>query len=369
KLYRDGNDELQFLPVDENEFSFQSLAITDRRLVDSLGLHINAYDLELPEYIEGEVNLYGGIGKHPYGEIYVSDMELNMTWLDYSDYTVDTNTFNAGDYNSENFMITTQPITSQGVYADGELYLHHQIDISNPANIITGIPGVDFAVIMPNETSRIKSVDISYIDRISAPYNWVESWQGFSLTQEDFNAIPVYNPFNALTYDPSSAVLTESAEFELVVNNEGKYQINFFNTPTNIIAALSSDIIQIDFHAEYEFIENDDFIINEGPNTYDVELHWIFPESAYYEWNQFEYHPDITDTASFNVSFSHIAEYSTESDFKSTYNETFQFYPNEYNFTEFEFTTFDDDEFEVTLNLTGGGDFQGRFDDIEPFGM
>ncbi|KKL90900.1 hypothetical protein LCGC14_1900070, partial [marine sediment metagenome] len=82
KLYRDGNDELQFLPVAENEFSFQSLAITDRRLVDSLGLHINVYDLELPEYIEGEVNLYGGKGKNPYGEVYVSDMELDMNWVD-----------------------------------------------------------------------------------------------------------------------------------------------------------------------------------------------------------------------------------------------------------------------------------------------
>ncbi|KKN11602.1 hypothetical protein LCGC14_1024800, partial [marine sediment metagenome] len=370
KLYRDSNDELRFAPVDEHEFSFQSLASTDRRLVDSMGLYINAYDLELPEYIEGEVNLYGGIGKHSYGEVYVSDMELDMTW-GYSDYTVDTSTFNAGDYNAENFLLTTQPITSQGVYAEGELYLHHQINISDSANIITsGLPvGVDFAVIMPNETSRMSSVDISSIDRISAPYNWVESWQGFSLTQSDFDTISVYNPFNALTYNPSSTVLTESSEFELVVNNEGKYQINFFDTTTNIITTLSSDTIQIDFHAEYEFVEDYDFILDEKPNTYDVELHWIFPESAYVDWNQFEYHPDITDTASFNVSFSYISEYASESDFKSSYNETFQFYPNEYNFTEFEFTSFNDAEFEVSLNLTGGGDFQGRFEDIEPFGM
>ena len=58
RLYRDDNRDLQFEAVPENEYYFQSLPENGRRLVDSLGFHLNAYDLELPEYIEGEINLY-----------------------------------------------------------------------------------------------------------------------------------------------------------------------------------------------------------------------------------------------------------------------------------------------------------------------
>ena len=47
----------------------------------------------------------------------------------------------------------------------------------------------------------------------------------------------------------------------------------------------------------------------------------------------------------------------------------FQFYPNEYNFTEFTFTGFNDSAYEVSLNLTNGGDFQGRWEDVDLFGI
>jgi len=64
RLYRDDNRELQFENVQNNEWYFQSLPENDRRLVDSLGLHLNVYNLELPEYLEGEINIYAGKDKH-----------------------------------------------------------------------------------------------------------------------------------------------------------------------------------------------------------------------------------------------------------------------------------------------------------------
>ncbi|NVM56481.1 MAG: hypothetical protein HWN66_22475, partial [Candidatus Helarchaeota archaeon] len=130
-----------------------------------------------------------------------------------------------------------------------------------------------------------------------------------------------------------------------------------------------------DFHIDYEFTDND-YVIYEDANTYNSELHWIFPGDSYYymNWDRFEYHPDLTDTATFSASFYRLSEYVSMEDWKSSTVEEFQFYPNVYNFTEFTFTGFDDEQYEVTLNLTYGGDFQYIIDDelwylIKPFGM
>ena len=86
------------------------------------------------------------------------------------------------------------------------------------------------------------------------------------------------------------------------------------------------------------------------------------------EWNSFAYHPDLADDASFTVSFSHLAEYAQTEDYKSTVVEEFQFYPYEYNFTEFEFDGFDDEYYEVIIDLTHGGEFPD-IDLVKPFGM
>ncbi|NVM56331.1 MAG: hypothetical protein HWN66_21720, partial [Candidatus Helarchaeota archaeon] len=185
------NDELAFEDLPDNIFQFQCLEDHDRRLVDSLGIHINAYDLEIPEYIEGEVNLYAGKGTYTYGEVY-EEKEYEMGWT--SDYEVDVDSFDPDSFNSQ-FSLSDLPLTTQYMYVVGELYLHHRIDISDPSNIITSdLPAnVEFAVIIPSSTTRISSVDVSYIDRISKPWDWVESWQGFALTQEDYDEV-LYNP-------------------------------------------------------------------------------------------------------------------------------------------------------------------------------
>ncbi|MHA2253105.1 MAG: hypothetical protein ACXAD7_22265, partial [Candidatus Kariarchaeaceae archaeon] len=98
-------------------------------------------------------------------------------------------------------------------------------------------------------------------------------------------------------------------------------------------------------------------------------MHWKFPDSSYIFWDQFEYHPDLTSTTSFEASFYHLSEYAPMDDFMSTTVEEFQFYPNEYNFTEFTFTGFTDTLYEVSLNLTNGGEFQDRWNDVYDFGI
>ncbi|KKM01079.1 hypothetical protein LCGC14_1798020, partial [marine sediment metagenome] len=368
KLYRDTNDELTFEAQTDDEFYFQSTAATDRRLTDSLGFHLNAYDLELPEYIEGEINLYAGKGTYPYGEVYESDVEFSMDWgtTGNSNYTVNINSFNAHDYNSQNFPLSTLPLTGQNTYIEGELYLHHRIDLTDSANIITtGLPtNVEFAVIIPNATSRIPSLSVKSIDQIGTPWDWVESWQGFALTESDYQ---LYNPDSATFYNPS-VPLTEGTHYDVVVNSEGRDQINFHFIEPEIINLLLGGIVQIDFHIDYEFKQSD-YAIEEDSNTYNSEIHWRLPDNSYLYWNQFEYHPDLTSTATFYISYSHLSEYTPPDDFKTTLSETFTFYPREYNFTEITFTGFDDDEYEVTLNLTYGGDFQNRWDDVKPFGM
>ena len=373
KLYKDENnyDELTFEVINNNSYSFKSEQSQDYRLTESLGLHINAYDLELPEYIEGEVNLYAGKGTEPYGEVFVDAKEFNMNWQ-YSDYTVDVSQFNDNIYNTQNFELSTQPLTSQYMYVDGDLYLHHRVDLTDSNNIISsGLPSeVQFAIEIPNATTRIDHVDINTIDRISTPWVWVESWQGFALKQDDYI---VYNPDNADTYTPSTVLLTEGTHYDLVITEQGENQIHFYETKEDIILLLTSNTIQLDLHINYEFIEFD-YSIDEPANTYSPTLHWKFPDSSYLFWDQFEYHPDLTSATTFSASFYHLSEYAPMSAFMSSTTEEFQFYPNEYNFTEFIFTGFDDRFYEVSLNLTNGGEFDDiiqdeQWDRINPFGI
>jgi hypothetical protein len=295
---------------------------------------------------------------------------MNWDSTGFGDYEVDVDMFNAFDYNSQNFPLSTFPLTGQYMFVEGELYLHHKIDISDSNNIITsGLPAnVDFAVVVPNETSRISSLSVKSIDRISTPWDWVESWQGFALTEDDYGQL--FNPDNADTYNlpASQLILTPGVDYELVINAEGRDQINFFLTTSEVRTLLLNDEIQIDFHIDFEFSESD-YTIDEDSNTYNAKLHWIFPDASYLNWDQFEYHPDITSTATFNASFYRMSEFTSMDDFKATVIEEFQFYPNEYNLTEFTFTGFDDSIYEVTLNLTHGGDFQDRWSDVKAFGI
>ena len=379
ELYKDQDSNLAFEKQPDNEHQFQCLEDKDRRLTGSWGLHLDAYDLELPEYIEGEINLYAGKGKHPYGEVYVSDREYGMNWgtID-DDYTVNVNAFDPqaqDDYNSENFPLSDLPLTSQAIFVEGELYLHHLIDLDNLANIIkTGLdPGVQFAVAIPSFTSRIESIDIARIDRICQPWHWVELWQGYSLTGDDYSTNDGYNHYDPdlLSYNiaPAQLHLVEGTDYDLVIDDSGKYRVNFYFDEPAIKSLVSSNVIQIDFHVNYEFSE-DDYQIVEDSNTYNSQLHWQFPDDTdYIYWNQFEYHPDLTNAATFNVSFSHLSDYAAMDDFKSMTIEEFQFHPNAYNFTEFTFEGFDDSEYEVTLDLTGGGQFPEILDYVRPFGM
>jgi hypothetical protein len=368
RLNKNGEDIL-FNPQANNEYFFQSLEQNGRILTESLGFYLNATDLKTPEYVEGEVNLYKGKGAHMYGEVYEYDREMSMNWQ-YSDYTADTSTFDASDYNSDNFFITERPLTSNYMYVEGEVYMHHRFDLTNTSQVITtGLPsGVEFAVIIPNETVRLSSVEVEGIERVCAPWDWVESWQGYSLTSEDYATIPVYNEDNLGSYSPSSGLSTSS--YELVVNDEGMYQLNFFSPLATVKTSIGGDMLQVDFHISHVFSEFSDYEIVSQPNTYNCELQWNFPPSSGYSlWTQYPYHPDLSSSATFNMSYAYLSEYAPIDDFKSTALDTFQFYPNEYNFTTFEFEEFDDDQYEVTLDLSGGGEFQNRFDQVKPFGF
>ena len=333
KLYRDENDDLAFETQEEGEFNFQCLESHDRRLIDPLGFHLNAYDLELPEYIEGEINLYAGNGTYAYGDVYVEDEQYNINWGD--DYVVDVDTFDADAFNEE-FFLSDLMLTSDTLFVEGELYLHHKIDITDSQNlIITDLPvGVEFAIIVPESTDRIDSVEVAYIDRIGQPWVWSESWQGYALTIDDYIG---YNPDNAQSYPSSFNELTPEADYELVLTEEGQTQVHFYKQVSEIVSDLGSNFIQIDFHVNYAFTPSD-YKIVEDQNAYNSKLCWQFPIDGSSGWEYFAYHPDMTFSAAFNVSFFHLAEYAQVDDFKSFVVEEFQFYPNEYNFTDFTFT-------------------------------
>ncbi|GAH68133.1 unnamed protein product, partial [marine sediment metagenome] len=119
------------------EYNFQSLASDngDRRLVDSIGFHLDCYDIEEPLYLEGLVNLYKGKGMHYDGATEVQNKEYAMNWP-YDDYVIDIDSFDASEYNSENFFLSKTPITDGAIYIDGSIYMHHRINISDSNLII-----------------------------------------------------------------------------------------------------------------------------------------------------------------------------------------------------------------------------------------
>ncbi len=120
----------------------------------------------------------------------------------------------------------------------GDLFMHYQVNISDQNSIITeGLdPGVEFAIAIPSSTNRISSVDIQNIDSISQPYKWVESWQGYSLTQSDFDSLDSYNP-ETMYYNPSTRILSPDNHYELVLNDT-EYIINFNENTTEISKLL-----------------------------------------------------------------------------------------------------------------------------------
>jgi hypothetical protein len=189
KLYRDESDNMAFEVQADDQFYFQSLAENDNRLVESLGLHLDAYDLDRPMQIGGDINLYAGKGTHPFGDVFV-EQEFSMDWA--GNYHVDVDTFDVDSFN-EKFFLSELPLTSNEPYVNGELYFHRRIDISNPDNVITSdLPAnVQFAIVLPNSTERLDSVFVSDIDKIAEPWDWCESWQGYAFTESDYIT---YNP-------------------------------------------------------------------------------------------------------------------------------------------------------------------------------
>jgi len=354
------------------EYSFKSLAEHDRRLVDSIGFHLDCYDIEEPLYLEGLVSLYKGLGTYYDGSYEVDNEQYAMDWQG-ADYVVDIKTFDASVYNDQ-FLLSETPLsTNDYMDVSGSVYMHHRVNISDTNNIITeNLPsGVKFAYSIPSSTARIDTIEVESIERICTPYDWVESWQGYSLTEDNFDELSPYNP-EAMVYNPSARKLSSNIHYELVLNDTSQCLIYFYEAPENISKILlDSDIIQIDFHISYWFTQND-YDIAEDEYTFNARLYWKFPVAwgsgteDLYDWTDFAYHPDLNSTATFSATFVKLTDYATKQNYKSTETEEFQFYPREYNFTTFEYEGYNQ---WVTVNLTYGGEFQNRWEDIKPFGL
>lgn len=99
--------------------------------------------------------------------------EFNIDWQ--QNYIVDVDNFDEDAFN-QGFNISDLPLTSEGLFVEGELYLHHKIDITDSINIITSdLPsGVEFAIAIPESSERIEFIELSSIDRIARPWDWCD---------------------------------------------------------------------------------------------------------------------------------------------------------------------------------------------------
>ena len=81
-----------------SEYQFQSLDEYDNRLVDSLGWHLNLYDVEEPMFLTGSVDLYKGRGTDYSGSEYIYKEPYSMNWT-YNDHSI---TGDIEDFNANN---------------------------------------------------------------------------------------------------------------------------------------------------------------------------------------------------------------------------------------------------------------------------
>ncbi len=350
-----------------SQFNFQSIPEA-RRLVDSLGFHLNAYSITQPTYLDGFVNLYAGKEAWSDGSEYVSN-EFSMNWPYGSYQTPEYDTFVAGDYNKANFLLSTTPITGEEyVSASGSLYLHHRIDVDNSANIITeGLPnGYHFAVVIPNSTSRIEFVDIESIDQVGATWSWAESYQGYALLQSYFTP---FNPSNLNLYQPSDSFVPEEY-YTIIRRDDGSYLLCFnLNSVSSLRDSyLDNNYLQIDFHCSYTF-DSDDFELLSDSNTYNAALHWTIPEVSLTSWSAYKYHPDLTSDTTVEISYSRLGEYAPSSLYKSSATDAFQFYPTTYNYTEVKFNGFTDNLASFSVDLTGMeiGTYEDMWSHVDPY--
>ena len=201
-----------------------------------------------------------------------------MNWV-YPNYTVDLSEFDPDTYNEQNFFLSETPLTTDEVMVEGEVYFHHIVNLSSSAEVSTEnlTAGVEMIINLPQSTPRIPSVNVKKIDQIGTQWSWVESYQGFSLIEQDFTSNGPYNPDNVGMYAPSSNTLIEGVHYKLNTS-----QILFLINQTEITTLLGTDTFQIDFHASHQFSDSssltvEDFVIIEGLNSYNTTLHWQLP--------------------------------------------------------------------------------------------
>jgi len=346
--------------------------------VDSLGWHLNLHETEEPIYLTGTLDLYKGKGTDLTGDDYIYMEPYTMNWS-YNDhcYVGDIEGFDANNYNKDNFYISELPLSNGKASVYGEIFTHHIININTDPNIID--PGLEddfeFAYLFPNETSRIDFIDVARISQIGELYNYLESWQGYSFLPEDYVD---YNPdsFNLHNFEPATNIISEN-DYELVIVNGTLYQINFYTTKSQVIDDIGEEI-QIDFYLNYNFKQDNDYVILEEDRTYDSTLHWVFPpkERIFWnslEWNDFAYHPALTSTTEFYMSYSKFTEYASKDEYKASVSDIFEFYPNMFNQTSFIFEGFTNDCYEVEINLTkyvsGYEEYPEFWDYVEPYSL
>ncbi|MBA7524585.1 hypothetical protein ES705_16726 [subsurface metagenome] len=226
KLYQNDQKKLNFDYVDNNEFYFQSLKSHDNRLVDPLGFHLNAYDLELPKYIKGEINLYAGKGTHD-----DTDDESWMYWSTMEDFQ-----FYPNEYNFTSFEFT--------VFTDRHFEV--SLDLNH---------GGDFSDIISNkEWWKIKPFGITvqteagerYIDR-----NFFYSWQHdtsypnkpiytFSLLRDYYEYIGILsNTEVVVTYYYQKESLSYFAEYDDILYGND-YMFIIRNSQGSVISDIEN---------------------------------------------------------------------------------------------------------------------------------
>ncbi|TXT67761.1 MAG: hypothetical protein BAJALOKI1v1_10024 [Promethearchaeota archaeon] len=287
--------------------------------VPNLALFINCYDIDMPQYQDGYLDLYYGSGTEVEGEkrsTSTISMTAIGTWLNYR-AKVEDNVILGWD---STYDFTDKFLTTDRITVSGKVFYHALANLSESSDEY--LNKIQMKEIFDSYTREIEfgiplpeQYDIADIRAVGHPYEYHLSIQGFPvestdeymqyLEADDHDNFPedeFNQPTNRL---PDIDLETGKLNYEVAIDENDSAYLLFFVPLTTIydLGLLDGNgDIMIDFHAHQTFRDGQDYYIKEN---YEID------GNNYIEWDYtlvsghpFKFHPDFNENHYFTVEYS-----------------------------------------------------------------
>ncbi|MBD3216618.1 MAG: hypothetical protein GF311_28645, partial [Candidatus Lokiarchaeota archaeon] len=272
-------------------------------MINNLGFFTDLYNIDEPIYQQGYIDLYYGSGTEIDGsKIYTTELEMTPKSSIGNYYSNSANSPTAYTYSATSWQSTfdfaTQFLTTDEIYVSGEVFYHHLIDMTE--DVISAAQmnemfdnyeqNIQFGVELPSY------LDITEIDQIGSPYSYDLSIQGFPIGENSSKYCTINT---GSSFGQRGAAQLEASNYALEQLWNGSIYILFFTSESAVSSYADADnFIMVDLHAETDFVETQDYEIQEDPyDPWTSQIEWTY---AYTDTDNFALHPDFSRDANFS---------------------------------------------------------------------